>query len=133
MKYRKLYDYKYQLVEDCSYHTPITGFTYESDWLALAEDGTVTLKKGYAWNGANCFPDVDTIVEPSAVHDALYQLGRLGVLPYECKVHADMLLYEMCVERGMRDWLANWVFAGVNVGGDGCWGAAPEEEAVVEI
>lgn len=133
MKYRKLYDYKYQLMEDYSHKTPLVGWECETAWFRLAKDGVITLKKGYAWNGANAFPDLDSIIAPSAVHDALYQMGRLGILPYECKVHADMLLYEMCVECGMSDWLANWVFAGVNVAGDGFWTGKASADEVEEV
>jgi hypothetical protein len=121
VKFRKLYSYKYQLIEDYTCDTEIQGWEYEGDWFSFKKDGTLTLKKGYAWNGANCFPDIDSIMEPSAVHDALYQLGRLKVLPYEQRVSADMLLYKMCLRCGMDDWLANWVFAGVNVGGEALW------------
>ncbi len=103
MKFRRIYNYKYQLIEDYSCSTGIIGWEYENDWVKLTREGLLTLKKGYAWNGANCFPDLESIIKPSAVHDALYQLGRLKVLPYQCKNIADMLLYKMCLECGMDD------------------------------
>jgi hypothetical protein len=135
MKYRKLYDWKYEIAEDITRQTKIIGYEFDHPFFSLRKNGMMTLKAGYKWNGANVVPDADSIMEGSAFHDALYQMGRRKVISDDCKLLADMLLYEICVEKGMSDWLANWVFAGVNVGGESCWREESEQdkETVYEV
>jgi hypothetical protein len=95
--------YKYQLVED---YTVATGITIPksiaTDWMILSENGILTIKAGYAWDGASG-PTFDTpsSMRGSLVHDALYQLMRLGLLPISYREKADDLLHDICVEDGM--------------------------------
>lgn len=50
-------------------------------FIALTPEGLLTIKKGYAWDGASgpTFDTKSTIIA-SLVHDALYQLKRNGQL-----------------------------------------------------
>lgn len=99
--------YKYQLAE--TYYI-FTGITVPADFcepfLCMSRAGGLYISAGYAWDGATAFPDLSCIMRGSLVHDALYQLMRLGHLPPECRVKADDLLYRCCVEDGMLKPLA---------------------------
>ncbi|SIQ10791.1 hypothetical protein [Marinobacterium stanieri] len=81
MKYRKR-NWKYQLAERAVLQTHIhPPETLETEWITLHPDGTMILAKGYAWDGPSG-PTFDTpdSMRGSAIHDALYQLMKLGLL-----------------------------------------------------
>ena len=97
--------YKYQL---CREHTEYTGIYpsrggIHTDYLDLAENGLLTIRKGYAWDGPSG-PAIDTkdSLRGSLIHDALYQLMRLGLLPQSCRAEADALLRDICIDDGMN-------------------------------
>lgn len=111
--------YKYQLAE--SYSQVISlypGSPIQTDYVRLTVSGVLTIMAGYAWGGPSG-PTFDTknFMRGSLVHDALYQLIRLGHLPPRAKDDADNLLYAMCLEDGMGALRAAWVRLGVQVGG----------------
>jgi hypothetical protein len=56
---------------------------------------------GYAWDGASG-PTIDTrsVIRASLVHDALYQLMRLGVLDRGWRATADADLARIMIEDG---------------------------------
>ena len=97
--------YKYQL---CREHTELVSIfldphkPVETDYLKLA-DGWLTIKKGYAWDGASG-PTVDSksSMRGSLVHDALYQIMRLGLLSETYRKQADKLLHDICTADGMN-------------------------------
>lgn len=108
--------YKYQLQEpyqlglDLRPPAPV-----RTDWIDFDADGTLTLRKGYAWDGPSG-PTVDTpaFMRGSLVHDALYQLMREGHLdPAAFRAPADDLLRALCREDGMSAPRAWWVHLGV--------------------
>ncbi len=114
--------YKYQLGEDYSVDISIKpNFNVEvPDYISLTVDGTLSIKKSYAWDGPSG-PTVDTLnfMRGSLVHDALYQLMRADKLDRNIyKEPADRLLQEMCIEDGMSSIRAWWVYRGVNFGGE---------------
>ena len=81
MKYSKR-NWKYDLPEREVFKTRIKpDRTLKTDWITLQPDGTLTLEAGYAWDGPSG-PTVDTpnSMRGSAIHDALYQLMKLGLL-----------------------------------------------------
>jgi len=105
IKYRK--GFKYQLAESYTKQLSITGFNVETDFINLDEGGHLFIRKGYAWDGASgptC--DSDSSMEASLVHDALYQLMRLDLIPVGKRNYADNLLESICVEKGMWKWRA---------------------------
>ena len=111
--------YKYQLTEDCCYPISIKREEHiENDFIILTEDGDLTMKKGYAWDGPSG-PTFDTLnfMRGSLVHDALYQLMREGKLDQNQRKPADQLLREMCKEDGMSSIRALWVYVGLRIGG----------------
>ena len=57
MKYKE--GYKYVLAEDYKIKTPIIGNSIKHDYFTLAKNGTLTVKKGFAWDGASG-PTLDT-------------------------------------------------------------------------
>ncbi|MDH3269800.1 MAG: hypothetical protein OEN56_00615 [Gemmatimonadota bacterium] len=87
----------------------------ETEYVCLEEDGRVTLKGGYAWDGPSG-PSIDTqtFMRGSLVHDALYQLMRLGELDAErWRDTTDRELQRMCRDDGMF-WLRSvWVYFAV--------------------
>ena len=111
--------YKYQLQQAYAQAVPITPeepvFT---SYVTLTTAGILKIEVGYAWDGPSG-PTVDSknFMRGSLVHDALYQLIRLGKLPKEVKQIADELLHSMCLEDGMSKLRAAWVLLGVRVGG----------------
>ena len=113
--------YKYQLHREYAVKTDILPAVYRDlDYLVLALDGMLTIRKGYAWDGPSG-PTIDTknFMRGSLVHDALYQLMREKVLdPAVWREPADRLLREMCREDGMSAARAWWVYQGVRLGGE---------------
>lgn len=75
-------NWKYRLPETEMFQTQITpSELLETDFITLNTDGVLTLSAGYAWDGASG-PALDTpsFMRASAVHDALYQLMKIGLL-----------------------------------------------------
>ncbi|MGF1895515.1 DUF1353 domain-containing protein [Vibrio alginolyticus] len=119
MKYKKRQKYKYTLHSEEKIETHISvSNAYDSPFLSLSKQGVLTIKKGYAWDGASG-PALDTknIMKACLVHDALYQLMREEVLPQSARKHADTLLRETCLEKGMSSFRATYIYYGVRVVG----------------
>lgn len=59
-------------------------FTQKDGWYALRcikGKWWLFLRKGFRWNGANCYPDWDFILIPSAKHDVGHWLIEHGAFP----------------------------------------------------
>ena len=99
-KYRLEETFEFQLtgIRDCFCKTP---------FIELTAEGRIIIKKGYAWDGASG-PTIDTksSMRASLVHDALYQLIRLKLLPFSYKAIADKNFYNICLQDGMWKWRA---------------------------
>lgn len=118
--YRKLekkeLGYKYQLVKDYTTETYIVpNFSYSDQYLAITKEGTLTVKKYYAWDGATGAIDTKSLMRASLVHDALYQLIRLRVIDPKNRWIADRILCAMyCYDAdpidtgGWPNRLGNW-------------------------
>jgi len=106
--------YKYQLEKDFSIFVGIGFRSGGNDFVHLTPTGFLVCKRGYAWDGASG-PAIDTknFLKGSLVHDALYQLIRLGILPNEFKPEADEILYEIVLGDGMWPLRAWWVHKAV--------------------
>ena len=100
IRYRK--GYKYQLDREYIILTPILGFTFDNKYLALTPEGKLTIKDGYAWDGASG-PTVDSrsTMRGSLVHDAFYQLMRGKIISTTYRRKVDELFREMIIEDGM--------------------------------
>ena len=105
IKYRALKKHwKYQLGED---FVLLVGIypkkQIKTPYIKLTKGGKLTVKKTYAWDGpSGPMRDDETNMRSSLVHDALYQLMRMGELGQEWKIPADELFHDMCINDGMK-------------------------------
>ncbi len=112
MKYRKLKGWKYQLVEPFMIQLGFSPLdNIRTGFIVLGEDKMLLLARHYAWDGASgpC-PDTPNIMKGALVHDALYQLIRLGLLGKNYRKQADMELKRICLESGMSQFWASVVY-----------------------
>ncbi len=102
MKYRSLSGYKYQVTETFSERVPLFADVEVIHTHFTLIGGTITIFAGYCWDGASG-PTIDTknSMTPSAVHDALYQMIRSGLLPPDRQGDADYEIDRLSRERGM--------------------------------
>lgn len=117
IRYRKNRSWKYRLSEDYSVQIPILPkepLCSSGEYVKLGSDGTLTLKRGYAWDGPSG-PTIDTtsFMRGSLVHDALYQIMREGLLDLAWREASDELLSVHCIEDGMHPWRARGVYWGL--------------------
>ena len=125
MNFKRICHYKYELLEDVAFITPLRISLYSYDverdensrWLVLRSCGELLILKGYAWDGASGAMDTRSIMRGSLVHDGLYQLMREGGLPLSYRKSADKLLRRMCREDGMFWLRAWWVYWAVRIFG----------------
>lgn len=116
--YRELGRYKYLLLEPFEIEIDEEDLYIDHDYIHC-EDGLFIVKSGYAWDGASG-PAIDTkdFMKASLVHDAFYQLMKIGSLDSKIwKPFADKLLYQMCLEAGMPSWRAWYVYYAVKLFG----------------
>lgn len=123
MKYIRYRDgYKYQLEEDYLHETGLTPTEPGGNrFVHITLGGQLIIRAGYAWDGASG-PAIDTLtfMRGSLVHDALYQLMRIGVLSKDDHRRAsDQILREIVLEDGMWKVRAWWVYQAVRVFGGG--------------
>lgn len=93
---------------------PVGRYEIDTDFIRLDMFGNLTIRAGYCWDGPSG-PAIDTpnFMCPSLVHDALYQLIRMGLLPEWEKDKIDDFLKKMCRARNMSGIRAWWVRVGV--------------------
>ena len=132
--YRELKAYKYQLMQEYTIQTDIKpGKDLNFIFMSLTENGMLTIRKGYAWDGPSG-PTIDTpdFMRGSLVHDVLYQLMRLGALDYKIyRKRADEILREICLEDGMSAFRAWYVYQAVEWFGESFAKPNPEPEVVI--
>lgn len=112
--------YRFQLEELYQHHTGLSPRPGEAGnrFVGMSPDGLLTIAAGYAWDGASG-PAINTrtILRGSLVHDALYQLIRIGALGPEHRERADALLREICIADCMWPPRAWWVHRAVRTFG----------------
>ena len=106
MKYQKI-KYKYRLYESESRMTDIKGLSISTPFVRLRRDGTMTIRKGYAWNGSNWSIDWKSKTA-SMYHDAGYQFMRLGMLDKKYREYLDELYRIILLEKGLWKLLADF-------------------------
>ena len=114
--FQKIRGYKYRLAKKASIVLEwLKGISYDSDFVKITPDGTLTAKKGYAWDGPSGLTiDTRDSLQGSLWHDIGYQLIRAGVLSKALyKPKFDGLLYDTCVKDGMWKWRAELWLRGV--------------------
>ena len=107
--------FKYQLAETYTIKVDILGYEIYEEFIILTKDGLLSILSGYAWDGASG-PTLDTpdTMRGSVVHDVLYQLMRLELIPESYREYADDLLKEICMEDGMPEFRADYLHFGVS-------------------
>ena len=122
IKYRT--GYKYWLANDYKVRTDIVpGVDIVTEFIELTRDGALTIRHGYAWDGASG-PTLDTanFMRGSLVHDALAGLMRDGYLERSTWfTPVNRELRKICIEDGMWRIRAVWVFIGVEYLGGKSW------------
>lgn len=119
IRYESLAKWKYRLTAELVLQSRIRGIAARTEYIQIWDDGTLILRKGYAWNGASG-PTIDTenSMAASAGHDALYQLIALHAIPVALRWQADMSFRRWLIEDGMSAARADVWYAGVrNFGG----------------
>ena len=111
--------YKYQLREDYSLRVSIIGEKVDSDFIELSDNGLLSIRKGYAWDGPSG-PTVATsaCMRGSLIHDALYQCMRdYGLDRVKYKQVADTEFKKACSEDGMSWFRSCYFYYGVRIFG----------------
>jgi len=115
-KYRLVADYEYQL----GFAFPDIAHEIETPFIWLGLDKKIILKAGYTTDGPSG-PTIDSknFMRGAFLHDALYQLIRLGYLEKTAtREAADAVLYNACREDGMWWARAIYVYWAVRVFGN---------------
>ena len=113
IKYRK--GYKYSLWETYRVQLKyILGYQVKHRLFELEPDGWLTIHEDYPWDGASG-PTWDTItsMRASLVHDVLFEMMRLGLLPQDCFHPANTEFHAILIEDGMWKFRANCWFDAV--------------------
>ena len=116
--YRK--GYKYQLAQNYTRDTHLIGYSIETEFINLDLEGCLFIRSGYSWDGVSGPTPFspDSGIESSLVHDALYQLMRMELLPQTCRAYADNLFKKICITKGMwRIRASAWHYALKKFGG----------------
>lgn len=129
--------YKYQLKREAEFNLreftpslPTLDKSVGTDYIFLDKDWHIVIRKGYAWDGASG-PTIDTksSMRGSLVHDALYQLMRLGLLSEDLRESAaDQLLHDICEDDHMIPIRADVWELMVNLCAESCAKAGSEKE-----
>jgi len=119
---------KYQLVEDYSVMTPVTGVSIADRYFELRADGMLVVFTGFGWDGASG-PTFDTAssMTASMVHDVFCICMRDGRLSYDrWQDTINEFFKTMCVNAGMWPMRAAVWHAGVEFGDAGNPNAGPD-------
>jgi hypothetical protein len=110
--------YKYQLEKDFITEVEIFGEYIISPFIELGPNGSLLIRKGYAWDGPSG-PTIDTknFMRGALVHDALYQLMREYGLNRNYRATADMIMRKFCRKDGMNPVSAWTAWFGVRLFG----------------
>lgn len=102
VQYRK--GYKYQLAGNHQFHLAFVrpDNDISTEWICLTKDGLLTIYNGYASDGpSGATIDTRSSMRGSFVHDALYQLLRMGLLPQSMRQLVDDEAQRIWIEDGM--------------------------------
>ena len=99
------------------YRGEAVSFPEINPWVSLSENGVMTFRPGYSWDGATLFPDFKWIRFPSLVHDGFYQLMREKALTQKSRNLSDKGLRDDCKDNGGPSFLCVIVYLGVRAFG----------------
>ena len=111
--------FKYQISRDYKQRIDIIGHTVKDKFYELTPIGVLFIFTGYASDGpSGPTLDTDDFMRGAFVHDVLYEMIRKGQLPDTYRKYADKLLKEMCIQDGMPDFRADYVYFAVRAFGE---------------
>lgn len=119
IKYKE--GYKYQLADHARFYLNFAPpKAIETDFIIFYRTGVFVIKSGYAWDGPSgpTFDDKSNL-QASCLHDAGYQLMRLGLL--DEKVYRELFdeeFKQICKRDGMNFFRAWMYFQGVHLFGE---------------
>lgn len=122
MTYMKLEKYKYELENTLVIIIPIKGYIIDHPFFSLDEGGKLTIYEDYKWDGVSG-PMIDTkdSMVGGCVHDALYQMIRLGLIPRKLKPKIDRIMRTVFNLCGMDRFRSTYAYLGVMLfGGSSC-------------
>jgi len=107
--------FKYQLTKTACFKVEIyPKADIDTDYIFLTTKGDLTIRKGYAWDGASGTTiDTKSSMQGSLVHDALYQLLRMGLLLPSWRHQVDREFRNLLKADGMWWWRAELWYNGV--------------------
>lgn len=116
--------YKYRIVQSFLSSTRIKGYSVDHKYFTLKEDGSLLIKKGYSADSCSGPTlDDDTNMQAGFMHDALYQMLRLGKLAIKEKDFkrnrklADLSFRAQLKVDGMGRFRRFYYYWGVRLGG----------------
>ncbi len=120
--------YKYSLWETYRVQIAIRGQVVKHRLFELDVDGWLIIFADYPWDGPSG-PTIDTpsFMRGSLVHDVLFEMLRLGLLPHDPCFHlANCELEKICLEDGMWPCRARYVYTAVEKFASAAAAIAPE-------
>ena len=105
--------WRWGVTHDYRVYVGIFGKPWVDDWYSLSEDGWLTLRRGFRWDGATGGLDTATIRRGSAVHDALCRMMAIGVLPRSLWGKCGAIFRRINEEDGMCSVRAWWTYRAV--------------------
>ena len=118
ISYIELKRYKYELQEDLIVKINFHSYNFDHKFFKLTEDGILTIKKGYKWDGVSGpMVDSDNTMIGGCIHDALYQMIRLGLVPSIFKHKFDDIMKDIFDECGMNPFRSSYAKLGVELFG----------------
>ena len=129
IRYRAGYRYQLAAPYECLLMlAPV--YEIVTEWARFLPSGHLVISTGYAWDGPSGLAlDTKSAMRGSLVHDALYQLIRLRLLPEQTRETVDHIYERFCIEDGMWKLRAWGHFTALRAFG---WAAAdPESERPV--
>jgi len=107
----------YELAESLTIGTKVRGRYVKHEYFTLFGNGTLIIKKGYQWNGANVAIDTREWIKASLVHDCGYQMIEEGMISCKHRKAFDKLMYKLLRENGMSWFRAKYSYRLVRIFG----------------
>ena len=104
------FGYEYKMLVNLGYTSNIIPpKPIDEPYYSLDENGIITAKQGYCWDGATGGIDTPNFMRGSLFHDICCQMINEGRLPRSYRKKCDKLLYKILREDGMNIIRAKWV------------------------
>lgn len=102
----------FRLLNDVDVATSISlAHEFKTPYLAMSEAGHLKIKAGYRWSLPwYVYSHSPEWVKAVLVHDALYELIRLGVVTVQHKKQIDQLFVYLCKAAGVKRMGIFWVY-----------------------